>query len=233
MVKKTKKKIRKRVKRRVRKIIEEKKKIDKKLELWRASHYRQKRRVMFAFTLLVLLTIYFFKDADFILRAISAIAFVSIFYVADHFFDIRFQKHHYAFIIIIAVASVLLSPLYYIQPQYDKVQHFIQPMFVSSIIFYMISKLDLRLKWRIIFTIFIVISILTIFEMSEYALDKIFDWRLQGVYLRDATGLEKFNLILEPLDDTIYDLMLGILGAGTYGIVAGLYQRKKEKINKK
>ncbi len=210
-------------------ILEKKRSIDRRFSQWLSLHYRQKRYFIITFSLIVLLSIYFFKDASFILRAVSAVAFVGFFYFVDHYWDIRFRWDHYLFMVIIAVASLLLSPLYYIHPQYDKLQHFFQPIFISSIIFYMVSKLDLRLRWKITFTVFVVIGLLTLFEFGEYALDLLFDWKLQGVYLRDAAGLEKFNLLMDPLDDTIYDLFLGTLGACVYGIITIIYFRFNRK----
>ena len=192
--------------------------------------YRVKRRVVVTLALMILAMIYFFKDASFWYRSVSAAAFIVFFYVVDHVFDIRFKHHHYAFIVIISVASLLLSPLYFAYPQYDKVQHFFQPIFISSIVFYMVSRLRLELKWKLIFTFFIVIGILGLFEMGEYALDLVFDWKLQGVYLRDLSGLEKFNLLVEPIDDTMIDLFFGVGGTCVYGLFTIIYLRIRHRL---
>ena len=58
--------------------------------------------------------------------------------------------------------------------------------------------------------------ILTSFEIWEYLLDKLFDFKLQGVYLRDFKGFEKFNLLQSPIDDTIMDLSFGLFGLIIY-----------------
>lgn len=157
--------------------------------------------------------IYFFKDSSFILRSVTASAFLIFFYFIDHFFDIRFNIKHYILIIIIAISSLLLSPLYYLYPNYDKVQHFVQPIFICVIVFFMVSKLKLDFKWKLTFTFFIVIGILGLFEIGEYALDHFFDLKLQGVYLRDLHGLDKLNLISDRIDDTMIDLILGVVGS--------------------
>ncbi len=65
------------------------------------------------------------------------------------------------------------------------------------------------------------------FELGEYALDYFFDLKLQGVYLRDLQGLEKFNLIVDRIDDTMIDLFLGILGSSLYALVFGIAKRKE------
>ncbi len=193
-------------------------------------HYIYKRRTIFVLCLILLVMIYFFQDASFLLRSITSIAFLAVFTFIDHFFDIRFRTKHYLFIILIAIFSLLLSPLYFVYPNYDKIQHFIQPVLLSSIIFYMVNKLSIKLKWKLTFTFFITLGILGIFEISEYALDSLFDLKLQGVFVRDASGLEKLNIIQEPLDDTITDLVLGILGSALYSISLLIIKRKE--INK-
>jgi len=188
-------------------------------------HYRKKRYIVFGLSVLLLIMIYLFKNASFSLRAISCVAFLLFFYSVDHLFDIRFDRRHYVFIIIIAVASFLLSPLYYQYPNYDKVQHFIQPMMVCSIFFFMINKLNLELKWKIVFTFFMTVGVLGLFEIGEYTLDSLFDMKLQGVYLRDFQGIEKFNLIIDGLDDTMIDLIFGALGSILYCWIMFAYLR--------
>src|SRR5205085_1505098 len=98
---------------------------------------------------------------------------------------------------------------YFIHPQYDKIQHFIFPMLFFSMIFYMVNKLNLALKWKLAFTFMTVITFLCLFEIGEYLLDSFFNLKLQGVYLRDLKGLTKFNLLQNPLDDTMADLSFG------------------------
>ncbi len=193
--------------------------------------YRKKRTAIIIFATLLLLALYLFKDASYVLRSLSSLAFVIFFYTIDHFFDIRFKRRHYFYIILIAIFSFLLSPLYFLYPNYDKFQHLIQPMFACSIIFYMISKLHLELKWKIVFAFFIVVAILGIFEIGEFAMDSFFNYKLQGVFLRDIQGIEKFHIIMDPLKDTMIDMIFGILGAGVYCITFAFIMRKKLQQN--
>lgn len=187
--------------------------------------YHAKRWATFTLSLIILAMMYFFRDEGFWLRAVSAASFILFFYAVDHWFDIRFKHLHYVFIVLIAVASLLLSPLYFIYPQYDKIQHLAQPLLLCSIIYHMVSRIRIELKWRLIFTFFIVIGILGMFEMAEYALDRLFDWKLQGVYLRDITGLNKFEIVSEPIDDTMIDLFFGVAGTCIYALSVFLYLR--------
>lgn len=187
------------------------------------EHYKHKRLLVISLSILLLLMIYFFKESTTLLRALSTIAFITFFYIIDHLFDVKFRKIHYLFIILIGISSLMLSPIYFLHPQYEKAQHLIQPILVSSIVFHLINKLNLEKKWKLIFTFFAVISILSLFEIGEYALDIFFDFKLQGVFLRDVYGLEKFNIVLEPLDDTMIDLMFGILGSCFYCLFVSIY----------
>ena len=116
------------------------------------------------------------------------------------------------------IAGLLLSPLYFIYPQFDKIQHFILPILVSALVFHMISQQKLDMRWKIIFTVLSAIAIITIHELVEYTLDILFDLKLQGVYLRNLEGLEKLNLIQNQIDDTMIDLILGFTGAISYGL---------------
>ncbi len=192
--------------------------------------YHAKRWTTLTLAVIILGMVYFFKDEGFLLRAVSAASFILFFYAVDHWFDIRFKHIHYVFIVLIAIASLLLSPLYFIYPQYDKVQHFIQPILICSIIYHMVSKLKLEFKWRLVFTFFIVIGILSFFEMAEYTLDHAFDLKLQGVYLRDITGLDKFEVIVEPIDDTMVDLFFGVAGTCLYGLGVFWYLRRSHRL---
>src|SRR3989344_1023388 len=147
--------------------------------------YKYKRGAIIGLCVLILLFLYAFKNASFLIRSLSAVGFLILFYMIDHFFDLEFKEYHYFFIVIIAVSSFLLSPLYYVYPRYDKIQHLFQPILFSSIVFHMIWRLDLK---------------------------------LQGVFLRDVQGLEKYNLLLDRNDDTMIDLLLGAIGSAVYSL---------------
>ncbi len=188
--------------------------------------YQHKRRTIFGLSIVLFLLIYFFQNSSFILRVSTTIAFLLFFYFIDRFFDIRFKAVHYALMILIVLATIMFSPFYFVYPNYDKIQHFIVPILLSTVIFYMINKLKLDLKWKITYTFFVTAGILGLFEIGEFLLDWLFDLKLQGVYLRDSAGLEKFNLIQDPLSDTITDLILGYTGAGLYAITQFFRKRK-------
>ncbi|MEK6890134.1 MAG: hypothetical protein AABW82_04140 [Nanoarchaeota archaeon] len=189
--------------------------------------YQHKRRTVIGLSIALLLAIYFFQNASFILRVIATIFALSFFYFIDHFFDLRYKMHHYLIVIIIALVTLMLSPLYYLYPNYDKIQHFIIPILMSIITYHMVDKLNLELKWKITYTFFITAGILGLFEITEFILDRLFDLKLQGVYIRDLAGFEKFNLLQEPLSDTMNDLILGYIGSIIYAITIFIRNRKE------
>src|SRR3989344_571588 len=110
--------------------------------------YRHKRRTIILISIILLLIIYLFKNASITLRATSTILFLAFFYFIDHYFNIKFRPIHYIFIILIGIFSLMLSPLYYLYPNYDKVQHLIQPLLISTILFFMINKLKIKTEWK-------------------------------------------------------------------------------------
>lgn len=191
--------------------------------------YRTKRILIVGFSLFVLAVLYTFKNYSSWLRSIAAIGFLVIFYMADHLFRWEFKHRHYFFAVFIAVTSFLLSPLYFIYPNYDKILHFVMPMMFASLVYHIVSRFNLRRRDNLIFTFFIVLGLLGIHEIGEYWLDYFFDLKLQGVFLRDLQGLEKFNILMDRIDDTMMDLTLGAIGTLIYVAVTGVIKRLKEK----
>jgi hypothetical protein len=184
----------------------------------RKEFYKEKKFFFVSIVSLFALAIYLFIDSTFLVRSIATVVFLAIFYIGDRLYEIHFQNRHYIFFIIMVCMGVLASPLYFIYPQYDKIQHFILPILMSSMAFWMVNKLPLEKKWKIWYTFYIVVALIGMFEIVEYVIDRIFDFKLQGVYLRDISGLSKLHTIQEPLDDTMMDMFLGVMGSTIYGI---------------
>jgi hypothetical protein len=103
-------------------------------------------------------------------------------------------------------------------------------MMFASIVLHMLKKLKLDLKWKLFFTFFIVAGFLGIFEIGEYLLDLFFDLKLQGVFLKNLQGeLINFDIIQHPLDDTMIDLSLGVIGTAIYSGVNALWYWRRKK----
>lgn len=192
-----------------------------------------KRRIIITSFIVLMALLYTFKNTSFLIRVFSAMSFIVLVYAIDHFFNARFTAHHYLFVYLMALGGFLLSPLYYLYPFYDKFQHFLFPFLYSSIIFHLVCKLRLHKKWELLFTLALVTASLAVFEIGEYGLDYFFDLKLQGVYLRDISGLEKYNILLDRNDDTMIDLFLGTLGALSYYLVHLLGYVGKQGVKKR
>ena len=191
--------------------------------------YQVRRRIVFGIALAILAFFYLFKNYSIPLRAISAAAFIIFFYAMDHLFDIRFEHRHYFYALFFAFFAFLLSPLYYLYPQYDKLQHIVMPMMFASMTFHMIAPLNLKLQWKLLFVFFMIIGTNGLFELSEYGIDQFTDFKLQGVYLRDETGLQKFVVLQDRIDDTMIDMGLGTLGAVAYVCAVALISKKRTR----
>jgi len=190
--------------------------------------YHIKRRIVIAIAILILAVLYFFRNLSDIIITASAISMIVLFYLIDHLFDVRFKVRHYVFVTIISIAGFLLGELYTIYPIYDKVLHFFIPLLFTSIVFHMTSNLNLKRKWQILFALFIVIGGVGLFEIAEYSLDYFFNLDLQGVAIRKVQEFSVFlEVVQEPLDDTMIDMVFGVLGAIVYSLFIAFFARKR------
>jgi hypothetical protein len=172
-----------------------------------------KKVVYIVVGIIILLLLYALKNTSYFTRTAGFIFAILLFFIGNEFFKFNFKLHHHLILIAIAAFGILFSPLYFMYPSYDKILHFLSPILVSILIFYLVNKLDISFSKKLLITISLVISAITLFEVVEFTLDKLFDLKLQGVFIRDMTGVAKLNIIMDPIDDTMIDLILGIIGA--------------------
>ena len=151
------------------------------------------------------------------------------FYIFDKTFNIEFQKKHYILMsIIVLTGPTLVVPLLNATMHYDKLLHFIHPILLSSIVFFIISKLKIKKLHALYITFFIVLASFAIFEIIEYAGDLLFKWGIQGNYVRGTGGELGGQILIAPIDDTMIDLTLGMIGAGVY-FLFGIQRINKTK----
>ncbi|MDD5700315.1 MAG: hypothetical protein PHH00_03990 [Candidatus Nanoarchaeia archaeon] len=195
--------------------------------------YRKTRIAIIVISLFLTVIFYFFEKSPLIgLRTVSFFCFILVAIMIDHFFEIGFEIKHYVFLVLIGAAGLLFSPLYYILTSYDKILHLISPILASSIVFFMVSKIKMELKWKLLFTFMTVVAILAIFEIGEFGLDKLFNMKNQGVFLMDKLG--QYNMIMSPIDDTMTDISIGTIGSLAYvlGYIFFFKEETKERILK-
>jgi len=195
--------------------------------------YQNKRRLIIGISLFLLLGFYLTRNLSENVRVFGFIFGIILFYIIDYMFNINFKLIHYIFVIIILTFGVLLSPLYFLIESYDKVLHFILPILASFLVFYVVDKQKLSMQWKLLITFMFIISFLAIHEIGEYLLDLLFNLKLQGVYLRDISGLEKLNLVLSKHDDTMIDLIFGTLGAALFILGKTIQYSYKRRFGKK
>lgn len=204
--------------------------------------YRVKRNTFFILLVVLFLIFFFFRRYFNFLTNIQYLELVNLislvglaivifsFYLADKSFNLNFKKRHYFYVYFTSIAGITMSFLYFTFPYYDKVQHFFFPMMYASIIYFTISKkLNLNLFWKLSFTFFIIIGSLSMFELLEYFLDFLFDWKLQGVFLENTLFPGGYETILNRIDDTMIDIALGILGTLTYILSVLFIEKNKRK----
>jgi len=155
-----------------------------------------------------------------------ALLIIIVFYSVDKKFDIEFGSRHYLFITLIALTSFL--SLYFAVDYYDKILHVVEPMMLSSISFQMMRKLKIDIRWKLIFTFFIIVACLGIFEIAEFSLDRTADLHLQGVFLLNDSG--KLILTMDPLQDTVTDMLFGATSSLAYALSTYFYLRKRPKM---
>ena len=102
------------------------------------------------------------------------------------------------------------------------------PILGSIMVFFLVDKLKIEFKWKLLLTFTTLIALLTVLEVGEFAMDKLWDIKAQGVYIRDISGLEKYNLVMDRNDDTMTDIILGMFGSTIFSIVKlGTYYYNK------
>jgi hypothetical protein len=195
-------------------------------------NFVNKRRLFMGFALLILFILYLLKNYSMFLRVAGFLSGLIIFFFMDYLFKLDFKKRHYSYVIIILFFGILLSPMYFLSENYDKILHFISPIFGSVLVFYIVREKNISFQWKLLITFMFIISFLAIHEMGEYILDYLWDLKLQGVYIRDTSGIEKLKLVMAKNDDTMIDMMLGTLGGFVFVVgktISHFIEKKKLK----
>ncbi len=192
--------------------------------------YKNKRILIMGISLFLFLFLYLFKNLSNIIVVSGFIFGLLVFYMFDHMFEINFELRHYCYIIFILAGGMLLYPLYFIYPPFDKLLHFIMPIVACFLIFYIVDRKNLTLQWKLLITFMFVLSFIAIHEIGEYLMDQLWDVKLQGVYMGDGIEFRKLNLIMSKIDDTMMDMILGVVGAFLFvtGKTAGWFLRRNK-----
>jgi len=195
---------------------------------------RSKHIIYVAIGILLIIVLYALKNTAYFFRAGAFVVSFVVFWMADTLLGMKFRNRHYLIFIFIATTGILFSSLYYVYPSYDKILHFSNPILFSILIFYLVNKVDgISFPVKLFLTFSIIVSFLALFELIEFGLDKLYDFKLQGVWIRDITGASKIQLIMDRNDDTMIDLSLGALGVVCFAIGKTIEFYFKKLKNKK
>jgi len=181
--------------------------------------FKNRRRIIIVLVSLFILLLYFSRNLSIIIPFIITIVALLLFRYIDRSFNFRFPEIYYIYIFIIFGLGPIVGEgrppfgFYYRGIVYDKLLHFLSPIMMSAIIFYILNRLVIPLKWKLVMTVGIVFGILGLFEIGEYLSDVLFGTLHQGVYLKDFARAVKYDVVIAPIHDTMQDLIFGLLGS--------------------
>jgi len=193
----------------------------------------EKRRGWFYLivTIIFLFILFYFRDSEHFVGAISFILAIVLVYIIDKTFNWQFKKIHYIILIIMTGAGLLLSPLYVMYASYDKLLHFVNPFLGCILVFYIVNKFNIDFKAKLFITFTIMMSLITFTEIVEFVIDSYFDLKLQGVFRGEMKVMLKhiegsLVIIQDKNTDTMIDLILGTLGSLFFVIVKSFSKKK-------
>ncbi len=198
--------------------------------------FKTRRRAIITLTIALMILLYFTRSFSVLIPFSITIIALLLFLYIDNSFKFNFPERFYVYIFLMFIFGLIVGPgnppfgLYYREIFFDKFLHFISPIMISAIVFFILNKLKITLKWKLLMTVGLVFGILGLFEIGEYLSDVWFDTLHQGVYLKDFISQLKVETLTDPLDDTMQDLIYGLMGSVTF---VAFYSLKTYYLNRK
>jgi uncharacterized membrane protein YjdF len=164
----------------------------------------------------------------------SLLIFVYIYFKFEHL-----PKYIHFLVLIIVILNILgelFLELYYVKncngscinPYYDKILHFINPIILCSLVYHLAKKKIGDKNMLLLFSVCVVFALGGVWEIIEYIFDNALGGLYQGVFL---VGKEQHffaaGLILNKFEDTMLDLVLNLGGVVTFWII-GLISTKRD-----
>ncbi len=181
--------------------------------------FKNKRRVIIALFSILILLLYFTRSLSILIPFSVTLIALLLFNYIDKSFKFNFPEAFYIYIFAIFILGTIVGPgtppfgFYYREIFFDKALHFLNPVMMSAIIFFILNRLEITLKWKLLMTVMIVFGILGLFEIGEYLSDAWFGTFNQGVFIRDFVTKLKLEEVSDPLTDTMRDLIFGLIGS--------------------
>lgn len=184
--------------------------------------FKTKRRAIITFVSLLILILYFSRSLSILIPFSVTVLALLLFRYIDKSFKFNFPDVYYVYVFAIFVLGTIIGPgtppfgLYYREIFYDKMLHTLSPFLISAIMFFILNRLDITLRWKLVMTVGLVFGILGIFEIGEYLSDVWFGTLNQGVYFKEFVETVKVQETSDPLTDTMSDLIFGLFGSLAY-----------------
>jgi len=181
--------------------------------------FKNRRRVIIVLVSIFIVLLYFSRNLFIAIPFVITIVALLLFGYIDRSFKLNFPDSFYIYIFFIFILGTIIGPgappfgYYNRLLVYDKLLHFISPILMSAVVFYILNRLEITLKWKFLMTVGLLFGVLGLFEIGEYISDVLFGTLLQGVYVLDIAEAVNYQVVLEPIHDTMQDLILGLLGS--------------------
>ncbi|MFC1686216.1 hypothetical protein ACFLZZ_04330 [Nanoarchaeota archaeon] len=175
-----------------------------------AFDYRTKFLFVIISSLLILLALILWGETDYLVRYFTTVVTLLLFLFVDWKWDINYRRRHYAYVLIMAIGGIIMTPLYFVYAWYDKALHLIFPFFLFFLVHYLVSKYTKSFRERIIISVIATFALTVLFEVGEYVVDLLFGWKLRGVFIRNFQSTQEYDVFLGRTIDTILDLIYNI-----------------------
>jgi hypothetical protein len=153
------------------------------------------------------------RGTSYFLNASNFIMAVVLFYFIDLVFQLKFKNSHYIIFLIVSTFGLLFNQFYSMYAWYDKILHFASPVLLCILVFFLVNKdYTLSFPMKLFLTVSVIISLLTFWEITEFSVDKILGYQTQGVYVTDPLSPNGMSEFMNPITDTMTDLIMGTLG---------------------
>ena len=196
--------------------------------------FKNKRRVIIALTVVLMILLYVTRALSILIPFTITVISLLLFHYIDKSFKFNFPERFYIYVFIIFILGTVIGVgdppfgLYYRIQYFDKILHFVSPFLMTSIMFFMLDRLGIAMKWKSLMAVGLEFGILGLFEIGEYLSDKLFGTLWQGVYIWDFVLKIKGDTLLHAIDDTMQDLIFGLLGSGLYTGFINLFKYFKK-----
>ncbi len=150
------------------------------------------------------------------------------------FYEIKTPKLTYLGILVIVLGNLfgeIYFGFFYHIAIYDKILHLFSPIAACTFFYFMLKNKVKDKKMLILLSVALLLSWELTWEIWEFTSDHLFGTMTQGVfiYVKNSTGGMQLKQVMDPLTDTIYDMLSNLIGALVWAAGALFFTRNKNK----